>query len=87
MSVQKQSYILQSLLSSGACLDLDPKIICAVVKGITEASWQIIFSTAQLIIWFVNDEDVIFLEEEEGVTGVYFSIHVFYFTIIILKFS
>ena len=29
MSVQKQSCILQSLLSSGACLDLDPKIIIA----------------------------------------------------------
>ena len=38
MSVQKQSCILQSLLSSGASLDLDPKIICAVAKGIAEAS-------------------------------------------------
>ena len=36
MSVQKQSLMVQSILSSGVCSKLDPNIISAVVKGISE---------------------------------------------------
>ena len=38
MAVQKQDFIIQSLFSSDACIGLDPKIICAVMKEVIEAS-------------------------------------------------
>ena len=36
MGIQKQSLMVQSILTSGVCSELDPSIISAVVKGISE---------------------------------------------------
>ena len=36
MGIQKQSLMAQSILTSGVCSELDPSIISAVVKGISE---------------------------------------------------
>ncbi|MCG8035390.1 MAG: DDE-type integrase/transposase/recombinase [Candidatus Thiodiazotropha taylori] len=36
MGVQKQSLMVQALLTSGVCSEVNPEIICAVVKGISE---------------------------------------------------
>ena len=36
MGIQKQSLMVQSILTSGVCSELDPSIINAVVKGISE---------------------------------------------------
>ena len=35
-TAQEQNFMIQSLLSSGACIGLEPKIVCAVFKGIVE---------------------------------------------------
>ena len=36
MGIQKQSLMVRSILTSGVCSELDPSIISAVVKGISE---------------------------------------------------
>ena len=42
MGIQKQSFMVQSILTSGVCSELDPSIISAVVKGISETRSLII---------------------------------------------